>query len=326
MNNDFSARMAEATNMTRMGKLAEATALIQRLLKGGTADSAPAPDRAPDIEVTPPRAEAKPRKGLRETLRRLAERARAADILDPSPAPVTKGARFETATHRSAAGARDYKLYVPANRPAGSLPLVVMLHGCTQNPDDFARGTAMNALAEEFGVLVAWPAQPAAANQNGCWNWFRAEDQCREAGEPSLIAGIVRDVTAAENVDVSRVYVAGLSAGGAAAAVLGAQYPDLFAAVGVHSGLPHGAAQDLPSALTAMRQGGDGAAGGRIVPTIVFHGDADRVVNPRNGEAVAAQAAGEAAATTRTERGEAGGRGYARALHADASGRTLCEH
>lgn len=324
MNGNFSAGMAEATQMTQSGRLAEATALIQRLLNGGAADSAPA---APDIEITPPpRAEAKPRDGLRETLRRLAERARAIDVLDPAVAPPPDGARFATATHRSAAGSRDYKLYVPANRPDGPMPLVVMLHGCTQNPDDFARGTCMNALAEEFGVLVAWPAQPGSANQNRCWNWFRPEDQRREAGEPSLIAGIVRDVIASENVDASRVYVAGMSAGGAMAAVLGAEYPELFAAIGVHSGLPQGAARDLPSALMAMRQGAGGDARARLAPSIVFHGDADHVVSPRNGEGVAAQARAAGVTTPITERGQAGGRGYSRAVHADASGRTLCEH
>jgi poly(hydroxyalkanoate) depolymerase family esterase len=196
------------------------------------------------------------RTGLRATLRRLAERKRALDVEDPALAPpVQPGARFEAAHFRSAAGERDYKLYVPASaRGAGPRPLVVMLHGCTQNPDDFARGTAMNAAAEAAGVLVAYPAQPSSANPKRCWNWFRPEDQRRDAGEPALIAGLARAVIAAEDVDPARVYVAGLSAGGAAAAVVGALYPDVFAAVGVHSGLPHGAAADVASAFAAMRQ------------------------------------------------------------------------
>ncbi len=345
MSIEFTAGMAEATGLTRAGRLDEATALIQRLLRGDPTEAQPTtpaltpPKRAADPATDAPprpgprpgvRTEAGQRTGLRQTLRRLAERARALDVGDPAVAPPTPaGARFETARFQNAAGARDYKLYVPAAAAGtGPRPLVVMLHGCTQTPDDFARGTAMNAAAEAAGVLVVYPAQPAAANQNRCWNWFRPEDQRRETGEPALLAGIVRAVLAAEDVDPARVYVAGLSAGGAAAAILGAEYPEIFAAVGVHSGLPHGAAQDLPSAFAAMNQGARGAGAARPVRMIVFHGDADRVVNPSNADALVAQATAAAAGTLdlRTERGAAGGRSYSRALHRDADGRTLCEH
>jgi len=206
---------------------------------------------------------------------------------------------------------------------------VVMLHGCTQSPDDFAAGTRMNALAEEFGLLVAYPAQPQSANPQKCWNWFNPADQGRGRGEPALLAGIVMQIMRDHAVDQERVYIAGLSAGGAAAAIMGAAYPELFAAVGVHSGLPAGAAHDVQSAFAAMRQGAAPARrGGRAVPTIVFHGDRDATVNPRNGEAVVAHAlAGAKAPAARTERGRApGGHGYARTLHADPSGRVVCEH
>ncbi|HEV7369913.1 PHB depolymerase family esterase [Arenibaculum sp.] len=345
MTDRFRSGMAEATRLTGAGKLSEATALIQRLLGGG---AAPAPagaetadprlgdptvidadyvtlDEAPPERPAPrPDGPARPRSGLGETLRGLRRRAKAPQ---PAPVPLPDGAAFETASHSGAAGTRAYRLYVPASRTGGPLPLVVMLHGCTQSPDDFAAGTGMNALAEEHGCLVAYPEQPSSANANKCWNWFEPGHQERDRGEPSLIAGIVRQIMRDHPVDAARVYVAGLSAGGAAAALVAAAYPDLFAAVGVHSGLPAGAARDLPSAFAAMRQGAAGDPARRGVPTIVFHGDRDTTVHPRNGDAVAALATASAAGRhPAVERGRVpGGHAYSRAVHADPSGRVLCE-
>jgi poly(hydroxyalkanoate) depolymerase family esterase len=208
-----------------------------------------------------------------------------------------------------------------------------MLHGCTQSPDDFAAGTRMNSFAEEHGFLVAYPAQASTANAQKCWNWFSPGDQQRDRGEPSLIAGITQQVSRDHAVDGRKMYVAGLSAGGAAAAIMGMAYPDLYAAVGVHSGLACGAAQDVPSAFAAMRQGAAGApprprSGERLVPTIAFHADRDGTVHPRNGDQVIAQAASAAAEGLRTkvERGQVqGGHAFSRTLHLDGQGRAVIE-
>lgn len=357
---DFKAGMEEATRLTRDGKLAEATALIQRLFQSSgspepAAKASPAtidadyvvldgpasrPGAKPKAKPDADRAgafgaglHARPRHGLAETLRQLKAKVKpgfGGGIAGARPAadPLPDGAAFLTASYSSQAGTRAYKLYVPANLPEGRRPLVVMLHGCTQSPDDFAAGTRMNSLAEEFGVLVAYPAQPTSANANRCWNWFNPEDQRRDRGEPSLLAGITRQIMRDHDVDPARVYIAGLSAGGAAAAIMAAAYPDLYAAVGIHSGLPVGAARDIPSAFTAMRQGSAAdRLGDRAIPAIIFHGDQDTTVNPRNGDAVAGQFAGPASGSRLTsQRGQAsGGHAYSRTVRSDDKGRTLGE-
>src|SRR5918992_2464567 len=212
---------------------------------------------------------------------------------------IWAGGQFLDGSYTNHAGTRTYKLYIPSGYRGQALPLVVMLHGCTQTPEDFAAGTRMNVLSERELFLVVYPAQAITASQSKCWNWFKATDQHRDHGEPSILAGITRQIISTYPVDAQRVYVVGLSAGGAMAAVMGMSYPDLYAAIGVHSGLACGAAHDLPSALAAMQHGGPTAAqdsrfpatgtGARVGPTIVFHGDRDTTVPPCNGDQVRAQ-------------------------------------
>ena len=309
---------------------------------GNNADSA-----SSGIEPVPSAVPPKPKK-LLGFLDRIGQHGVMQNLVDLSARPVERvgprlpdGARFETALHAGAHGSRVFKLYVPSGLRTGqSVPLIVMLHGCTQSPDDFASGTQMNKLAEEQLFLVAYPAQPASANAQRCWNWFSPGDQERDSGEPALIAGITRQVMRNYAVDPARVYVAGLSAGGAAAAIMAATYPDLYAAVGVHSGLACGAARDIPSAFAAMRQGGAGTrcwppAGatscqiGRTVPTIVFHADRDTTVHPNNGDYVLAQAgatAGDLATTVEYGQVPNGGRTFTRILHANDCGTAVLEH
>lgn len=239
--------------------------------------------------------------------------------------------RFLAESFTNAAGTRAYRLYVPAGYAADGLdrvPLVLMLHGCRQTPEDFAAGTRMNALAEAHGFLVAYPGQPAAANGSSCWNWFLPEDQARGCGEPSLLAGIAGQVSAGYRVDPRRIFVAGMSAGGAMAVVLATVYPELFAAVGVHSGLPYGSAQDVPSAFGVMKNGGAGRSA-LAVPAIVFHGSADATVVARNGAAVVEQALRRHAGALHTEVREepsVNGRECRTTVYRDASGRGVVEH
>ncbi|KQQ14222.1 esterase [Methylobacterium sp. Leaf123] len=304
----------------------------------GGAWTAPGFGKATESEAPAEGTGASERQGLAETLRSLRERfpkmgsiSGLGDGLGSpqrSPVPVPDGARYEERAFSNAAGSRAYKVYVPSGYTGQALPLVVMLHGCTQSPDDFASGTRMNELAEEQTFLVAYPGQPQSANMQKCWNWFNASDQQRGAGEPSLIAGIAQDVIREFSADPRRVYVAGLSAGGAAAAIMAATYPDLFAAIGVHSGLPYGAAKDMPSAFAAMNGGGTAQPLGTraSVPTIVFHGDADRTVNASNGDRIIAQAKPEGVLGTAVTRGESpGGMAYTRSVQSDPSGRDVLE-
>jgi poly(hydroxyalkanoate) depolymerase family esterase len=244
------------------------------------------------------------------------------------------GAQFLSGSYSNAAGTRDYKLYVPSSCGEQPMPLLVMLHGCTQNPDDFAAGTQMNALAEEKQCLVAYPAQAKSVNPSKCWNWFNALDQKRDQGEPSIIAGIAQHVMEEYPVDPRQVFVAGLSAGGAMAVIVGTLYPEIFAAVGVHSGLPFASARDLPSALAAMRGGARPARGRKDggIPIIVFHGDRDTTVHPRNGDELMVQGVHnqtggkDVPAASVREGSVPNGHSYTQTTHLQADGSPLAEH
>jgi poly(hydroxyalkanoate) depolymerase family esterase len=349
----------EATRLTSAGQLVEATILLQRMLRGeiapdassGSAGCIALTGREPPIidakansieETDSPklaRATSAQPHGLRDELlhrtkglSRLRLRAKIKRAPPSTPDIVPAGARFIEGTYRNPAGRRGYRLFIPSRYQGQPLPLVVMLHGCTQSPDDFAAGTRMNFIAEEQTCFVVYPAQPSEANRAKCWNWFRTADQQRGRGEPSLIAGITRQIMRDYAVDPKRVYVGGLSAGAAAAAIMGVTYHDLYAAIGVHSGLACGAATDLPSAFVAMRQGGGSdnriiLGDGPTVPTIVFHGDRDITVHPNNGDHILEQCMRTTRTQKKVHRGQVpGGHAYTRTIHTDASGRGIFEH
>lgn len=242
---------------------------------------------------------------------------------------VPRGATFTSGTFECEYGARSYKLYVPAvaKKAEKPLPLIVMLHGCGQSADDFARGTGMNTLAEEFSFLVLYPEQSRKAHLNRCWNWFRRSDQKRGAGEPAGIAALTRQIMGEQLADPARIYVAGLSAGASAALIVVTAYPDVFAAVGVHSGLAAGTTHDAGSAARAMHGGSRGDRHDVMMPTIIFHGDADKVVNPRNGRFVAIRAQQAYSGLERTERKGrvTGGREFTRILQRVGKGRPYIE-
>lgn len=247
---------------------------------------------------------------------------------------ATDVGQFLSRLHASAAGSRHYRLYVPSSYNGQPVPLIVMLHGCRQDAADFARGTRMNAQAEQHGFLVAYPEQTARENGSNCWNWFKREEQHRDGTEPALIAGIVRDLGKSYAVDASRVFVAGLSAGAAMAVILGQNYPELFAGVAAHSGLPVGAAHDMASAFAAMHVGAPApraAPRGTAVPTIVFHGDADHTVVHSNGAAIAAHAVQGYAASDTSLRSvqrtvsAAGGSSVSATAYVDAGGTSRVE-
>jgi poly(hydroxyalkanoate) depolymerase family esterase len=350
--------MMEATRLTREGRVHEAMELLLGAVVGSSGFDANTLKRAlevspPASELLPPQtgndrarkssvqfipdAEADERKpqipvGLRGLLDQISKFGSAAGLdgltgpLMGAPIPVPDGARFEERAYANSVGSRAYKLFVPSGYVGQTVPLVVMLHGCRQSPNDFAVGTRMNQLAEEQSFLVAYPAQSTTANASKCWNWFKATDQERGQGEPLLIAGITREIMRDFEVEPGRVSIAGLSAGGAAAAIMGATYPDLFRAVGVHSGLACGAALDMPSAFAAMRTGARDLRRRGAVRTIVFHGDKDMTVSSVNGDQVIAQSGSAANSRISVCHGRSpGGARYTRTVHTDECGHEMME-
>ena len=339
--------MREATRLTKAGRLTEATETIQRALRSTAAMGAePDPESAPVIEAAAPSDADVDAPATTSTVAPdaisnsfmnadLTQRARANELdvageAEGEVAAKSGTGEFTSGTHTHDSQTRRYKLYAPPASAGRSLPLIVMLHGCTQDPDDFATGTGMNTLAREQGFFVLYPAQSKEANASRCWNWFLHQHQHRDSGEPALLASMTRAVMVQHGIDPQRVYIAGLSAGGAMATIVAAAYPEIFAAVGVHSGLPRGAAGNMMEALAVMKNGraGVGVRGNATVasvPTIVFHGDKDKTVHPRNGEQLIAQAF--AAGNPLIEEGMSDrGRRYTRSTHRDDAGNTIAEH
>jgi len=356
MNDGWNATMADALQLTRDGRLMEATALLQQGLAGA---GQPAPARAVPNRMLHGRRKAHPSGqsrvgGLLDRLQaRLPAKLPAelpvglpgnSPLIRPglvgpggsaaaAAAASAPGGEIRHLSHSDAAGSRRYDLYVPTGYTGEPVPLVVMLHGGSQDATDFAAGTRMNDLAEQHTFIVAYPEQSTAANNGRYWNWFRPNDQQRDGGEPAILAGITRQVMSDYGVDQARVYVAGFSAGGAMAAVMAATYPDVYAAAGIHSGLAPGVAHDVPSAFAAMRNGG--TAGPTVdVPLIVFHGDRDNIVAPVNADRLIAsriaasprfdRGAGLRVPATSTD-GDNPGRNHRRTLYQDVDGTVVAE-
>jgi len=366
LNEDFLAQMREAATLLRTSGPTAATAAIQRALSstGSSANdsgaqgdiididqAAGAAPHAPDAASASDAQPASYRSRFLDKFRRSSGMPWAKSMTEqtiddvefneaaqPIAHPDGKNAKggFLSGSCTNRAGTRTYKLYVPSSYRGEALPLVVMLHGCKQSPDDFAAGTGMNRLAEQHNCLVLYPAQLAKANGSNCWNWFNPQHQERDRGEPSIIADMTRQLMREYKIDPERVYVAGLSAGGAMASILAAKYPDIYAAVAVHSGLAVGSAHDVASAFGAMKQSKPAPASRyrQPVPAIVFHGDRDHTVHPGNGVEVLAQcmaASGEGIhleqMKTRKIQGNAvNGRAYTQTIYFDAEEKVLAEH
>jgi len=357
MTMDFAAAMRAATKLTRAQKLMEATRVIQSALLLGRGQTEPADEPGVEgqaiekfmIDITPDvtraaiagTAQAVPARWPVGDVAATLGQARLpsfgldglARVRPRKPLEIPDGAQYLSRSYACAAGRRSYKLYVPHRQHAGRRPLLIMLHGGTQDADDFAAGTRMNVLAEEHGFLVAYPSQCKSANPSLCWNWFKPEDQVRGAGEPSIIAGITDEIVAEYDIDPQRVFVAGLSAGGAMAGVMGATYPEVYAAVGVHSGLPYRSATDVASAFSAMRgdpglQRRQRKTGPRSdhalrVRTIVFHGDADQIVHPSNAAKIIEAKTGDTVERAKVR--SSASRAYTRAVTRDKTGTVVVE-
>lgn len=399
MNNPLYSQIAQATSLTRAGRLKEATQLIQQTLQ--QFDLAPPTDEVAivpsdeiidvDAEVinepinstglgtqtTTPQSRASnqdqassdneqridklteshqwfksnstPLQQRLRQLKNLFPQLKTQVVPKETSVPQTKRGQFIEGYYSRSNQTRRYKQYIPSGYKGQALPLVVMLHGCTQSPDDFAIGTRMNLLAEEELFMVVYPAQEQKANGSLCWNWFEIGNQQHGRGEPSIIAGITEQVVSNYGLDKSQVYVSGLSAGGAMAVIMGICYPDVYAAVGIHSGLPYGVAKDLQSAFAAMHNQRNGLLQQKdknsfapkrttqFVPIIVFHGDRDTTVHPNNSEQIISQWAlihsgGDLSQSQETmlrvrvmREKVTNGHAYSRFIYCDLSGSTIME-
>jgi poly(hydroxyalkanoate) depolymerase family esterase len=316
---DFKTSIQDVLSLTRAHRLMEATQKIQNKLLG--AHKAPAPAREPFAQWRY-RKVAKPLSQVVQALQKMKHLGKVERSFRVPEPEVIEGAEFLTRSFTCSAGSRSYKLYVPRHQPDLKRPLLIMLHGCNQSPSDFAAGTRMNELAEAHGMLVAYPAQSQSANPSACWNWFSPSHQHHGMGEPAIIAGITAEIIQSCNIDGRKVFVAGLSAGGAMAVVMGETYPQMYSAVGVHSGLPYQSANDVVSAFAAMR--GE-ACYKQIQPrlrTIVFHGDADGTVAPSNATAILSDTRFKA-----IEQGlSCNGRSFTRRIITDQNGTRVSEH
>jgi len=321
MKTPFLDAMGEAMALVKNANLGDAAAVVRRTLSGG----APATGRTPTNGSSV-------RPGLGEVLRalRAGRTAMPKAPFAPAESPACPpDEKFASRSYRGPEGPLNYRLYVPADHAAHELALVLMLHGCTQNPEDFAVGTRMNALADEFGLIVAYPHQPKTANASGCWNWFDRRHQHRGCGEPARLAGLARSLADEFRITRERTFAAGLSAGGAMAEILAATYADVFDAVGIHSGLPYKAAKDVPSAFAAMKGAAVAEPALRVVSEvecrkIVFHGGADATVHPVNAERILEQARDRGSQTIETET-EVEGRRVDRMVLQDRAGDPIVE-
>lgn len=346
------AAIKEAMKLTRDQNLTEATRmLLQSLSAAGLKTPVQRATREQESLLVPPLESTayvaptyeRPIVGLQMPLGDVLARLRSGELPGVNLSPealgrlgkrprvqVPEGASYVSQSFACEAGARSYKVYVPSKLCGAKAPLVVMLHGCTQNADDFAVGTGMNFLAEEHGFVVTYPEQPITANHLGCWNWFHGTHQLRDSGEPSIIAGLTRKLVTEMNLDPERVFIAGLSAGGAMADVMSVTYPDLYAAAGIHSGLPHGIATDQASAFMAMGGKSQGRQT-RVLQrtrTVIFHGASDAKVHPTNAERIAmeARAGIKGNYEEATQRGLSNGLPYSRTIVTDRMGSLRLEY
>lgn len=245
---------------------------------------------------------------------------------------IPDGAQYLTRRHRSVAGSRGYKIYLPASEPKRPRGLILMLHGCSQTADDFAVGTHINTLAEKHGLAIAYPEQTKMNNLKLCWNWFKPGNQQRGLGEPAILATLTQKLMKEFGLERDAVFVAGLSAGGAMAAILADVYPEIYSAAGIHSGLTRGSAHSVLTAMAAMRKGGvsEGivstiAEDSLPVRRIIFQGDSDSTVHPSNAAMIVAAAVGSDAVPSRIGKRTVRERGYARSDYSGSDGAILLE-